>query len=605
MDSNVDVLWRTLLRRRSFVMLLGALASAQATPAAPPQRADPAAALAALADRYYEAQARLDPVYSATLFGDNRFDDQLPIGIAPAERKKRFAMLHRIERELAAIDRRRLSDADALNFDLLSHELKTRIGFEPFDDYLLPLQQLNALPMLLANFGSGQAEQPLKTVAHYDAYLKRITRLPQWTDQAIVNMREGIRRGIVRPRAIVEVTLPQIKALANPALGENPFYAPIRNLPKSFAERDRQRLAAAYAAAVDKRIVPSMRSLAAFLETDYLRASRARAGWDALPNGAAWYRQWVRDQTTTDLSPDEIHAMGLKEVARIGAELARVAPLLGYEGEPRGLLAWVRTNEKFRPFRSESQVLDAYRAINAKVEAKLPALFSRRPKAALDIQPEPALTKASASDHYALPAEDGSRPGMFWAVINDPADYNLTTMTTLFLHEGQPGHHFQMALQQEMKLPQFRKRLWINAYGEGWALYAETLGREMGLYDDPAAYLGELGFEMMRAVRLVVDTGLHAKGWTREQAIAYWVDNVGTSPQLAVNQINRYLAWPGQALGYKIGSLKIQALRERAQRALGDRFSLPAFHDAVIGDGPLPLSLLEARIERWIAANRK
>jgi uncharacterized protein (DUF885 family) len=291
-------------------------------------------------------------------------------------------------------------------------------------------------------------------------------------------------------------------------------------------------------------------------------------------------------------------------VARLHAELAAVAPKLGYEGDPRTLLAWVRTSEGFRPFRSEQEILAAYRALDARVKARLPALFGRAPRAALDIRPEPELTRAAASDHYALPAADGSRPGIFWAVINDPKDYDASTMAALFLHEGQPGHHFQMALQQEMPLPRLRRHLWVNAFGEGWALYAETLGEELGLYADPVARVGALRLEMLRAARLVVDTGLHARGWTREQAIAYWVENVGSSQAQAANQVDRYMAWPAQALGYKVGSLQIQALRRRAQEALGTAFALSEFHDAVLGAGALPLSLLERRIGFWLAAHQ-
>ena len=581
--------------------LFCALSLAQSVCAAgPQQQAKSSAALAALADRYYEAQARSDPVYSATLAGDNRFDDRLPITIAPAAVRKRFAMYHRVQRQLIAIDRRRLSAADALTYDLLARELRTRIGFEKFSDHLLPLQQMDAIPTLLANFGGGQAEQPLKTVAQYDAYLKRIARLPAWTDQAIANMRQGTRLGIVQPKAIVAAVLAQLRSLGSEPAEGNPFYAPIRNLPAAFADQDRRRLTAAYHDAVHNRIAPSMRRLAGYVENEYLPASRATAGWGALPNGAQWYRQWVRDQTTTDLSPDDVHAIGLKEVERIQGELAELAPKLGHEGDPRQLLAWVRTNEKFRTFRSEAQILDAYRAIDEKVKAKLPELFGHMPKAALDIQPEPELTKAAASNHYSLPAQDGSRPGVFWVVINDPAAYNSAEMTAIFLHEGQPGHHFQMALQQQMKLPKFRQRFWINAFGEGWALYAETLGHEMGLYADPAAHVGQLRLEMARAARLVVDTGIHAKGWSREEAVAYWMETVGSAEVQARNNIDRYMAWPAQALGYKLGSLEIQQLRERAKHRLGDRFSLPAFHDAVLAEGTLPLSLLDARIDRWI-----
>ena len=593
------------IRRSLLIALLaGATALGQGVALAKARPAPPSGMLAALAERYYEVQVRLDPVYSGTLAGDNRFDDRLPIGIAPAQRRQRFAMYHRLQRELAAIDKRSLSPRDALTHDLLARELRTRLGFEPFSDHLLPLQQLDAIPTLLANFGGGQAEQPLNTVAQYEAYLRRIARLPAWTAQAIVNMREGMRRQIVPPKPVVSATLAQIRTLASPALADNPFYAPIRHLPASFAEPDRQRLARAYEQQVQRQIVPAMRKLAAFLEHDYLPASRDSAGWGALPNGAEWYRQWVRDQTTTELSPEQIHAIGRQEVERIQRELARVAPRLGYDGDPRRLLGWVRTSERFRPFRSEAQILDAYRAIDAKVRARLPQLFGRSPKAPLEIRPEPELTKATASDHYTVPSEDGSRPGIFWAVIDDPAAYDATTMTALFLHEGQPGHHFHLAMQLEMDLPKFRKRTWINAYGEGWALYAESLGLEMGLYDDPGAYVGALRLEMLRAARLVVDTGIHAMGWSRDEALAYWVDNVGTSEAQARNQIDRYMAWPAQALGYKLGSLKIQALRELARRELGDRFDVAAFHDAVLAEGALPLSLLQVRIERWIASRR-
>jgi uncharacterized protein (DUF885 family) len=570
--------------------------------AAEPRQAS--AAVAALADTYYEAQARLDPLYSATLTGDNRFDDQLAITISPAHRKKRFAMYHRVQRQLAAIDRERLNAADALTYDLLARDLRTRIGFEDFNDHLLPLEQLGSVPVLLASLGSGQGEQPIKTVAEHEAYLKRISKLPAWTVQAIVNMRAGMRRGIVRPKAVVTATLAQLRTLGAENAEDSPYYAPIKNLPASFSDADRQRLTRGYRDAIEKRIAPAMRKLAAFVENEYLPASTDTAGWGALPNGAAWYRQWVRDQTTTELSPDEIHAIGLKEVERIQGELAKVAPQLGYEGDPRQLLSWVSANKKFQPFTSEAQILDAYREINEKVKPQLPQLFGRVPKVPLEIRLEPELTKATASDHYSLPAEDGSRPGTFWAVINDPATYDATPMTTLFLHEGQPGHHFQLAIQQELSLPKFRKRTWINAYGEGWALYAETLGREMGLYDDPVAYVGHLRLEIFRAARLVVDTGMHAKGWSRDQAVAYLMENVGFTEKQSRNQIDRYMAWPGQALGYKLGSLKIQELRDRAKQKLGDKFSIAAFHDAVLAEGGLPLSLLDAHIERWIASRQ-
>lgn len=593
---------RQFSRARRAVLAAGALLPALLATRA--SAADAGRALAALAERYYEAQARFDPLHSATLFGDNRFDDRLPLTLAPAQRRARFAMVREVQRELAHIPRAALAPADALTRDLLAHELETRLGFERFNDHLLPLQQMDSVPVTLANFASGQGEQPLATEAQHRAYLKRIGSLPAWAEQALANMREGLSRGIVPPRPVVEATLVQLRTLGSRRLEDNPFWSPATRLPAAWPAAQRQRLQQAYRATVERQVAPAMRRLAGFCEREYLGASRTAPGWGALPDGTDWYRHWVRVQTTTELGPQEIHALGLQEVARIQAEFARLAPALGYTGEPKGLLGWVHDEPRFRPFRSEAQILEAYRDIDRRVREQLPRLFGRVPRAALEIRPEPELTRATASDHYALPAEDGSRPGVFWAVISDAAGYESPGMTALFLHEGQPGHHFQMALQQEMRLPSFRRRSWINAYGEGWALYAETLGREMGLYDDPAAYVGQLRMEIFRAARLVVDTGLHARGWSVDQAVAYLVDEAGLWPPVARSQVHRYLAWPAQALGYKIGALKIQQLRERARQALGGRFDIAAFHDAVLADGPLPLALLERRIDEWVAARR-
>ena len=277
---------------------------------------------------------------------------------------------------------------------------------------------------------------------------------------------------------------------------------------------------------------------------------------------------------------------------------------MGYTGPANGLPNWVAGQPRFKPFTSEQQVLDVYRKLDAQLRIKLPTMFTLMPKAPLDVRLEPELSRETASDHYSAPAADGSRPGVFWAVVNDPKDYGSTGMTTLFLHEGQPGHHFHIALLQELGLPNYRKFGGNNAFTEGWALYAETLGKEMGLFDKPEDYFGHLNDEMLRAVRLVVDTGMHSQGWTREQAIAYMRETLGYSEQEAKNQVERYMVWPGQALGYKIGSLKIVELRQRAQAALGSKFSLPAFHAVVLGDGTMPLSLLEAKVDRWIAENK-
>jgi uncharacterized protein (DUF885 family) len=378
-------------------------------------------------------------------------------------------------------------------------------------------------------------------------------------------------------------------------------------MPASFSDKDRAELTDGYRRAA-VRIDAALDRLSAFLQKDYLVAGRDSAGYGALPDGAAWYRARIRNNTNLDLAPEQIHELGLKEVARIRAELAALAQRFDYDGPLDAFPQWVGAQERFRPFATDAQVLERYRALYATVAAKLPAYFTLLPKARLDIQLEPELTRATASDHYTPVAADGAHPGTFWAVVNDPKEYDTTGMTTLFLHEGVPGHHLHAALLKELPLPDFRKFFTEHpsaaAYTEGWALYAETLGREFGLYDDPAAYYGHLNDELLRAVRLVVDTGMHAQGWSRERAIRYAMDNLGYSEAEAANQIERYMVWPGQALAYKTGALKIQELRARAQKELGPKFTYAGFHAVVLGDGTLPLPILQAQVERWIAASK-
>jgi uncharacterized protein (DUF885 family) len=301
------------------------------------------------------------------------------------------------------------------------------------------------------------------------------------------------------------------------------------------------------------------------------------------------------------MHPDEIHTLGLKEVARIHGEMEVIKKHFGYSGTLSAFLQAYAMRPEVRPFKTEKEVLDAYKALNSRISQELPRLFTRTPKATLEIRPEPELTKATASAHYDSPTPDGARPGIFFAVIMDPREYETTEMTSLFLHEGQPGHHFHLAGQQELPLPNFRKYDWITAYGEGWALYAETLGHQLGLYKDPDALLGHLKMELHRAIRLVTDTGLHAKGWTREATIQYMMDAEGSTESDARRATERYMADPGQALAYKIGALKIRELRDRAQNALGTKFSYPTFHDQILSDGALPLDLLEKKIDGWIS----
>jgi uncharacterized protein (DUF885 family) len=557
-------------------------------------------ALDALADQYYEANARFDPV-AATENGDNRFDDQIGMSIAPKVRAHQFVLYHKFSSALHAIARDKLDAQARTNYDILDYELASALRFEPFPEQLLPLNQMESMPVTLANYASGQGSQPISSVPQYRAYLKRLNQLPAWIEQAIANMREGMRVGVVQPKATMVSALPQFKQLVSATPETSIFYTPIKNLPAAFSAADKKNLGSAYRDTIARKLNPSLARLAQFLEAEYLPACRASSGWSALPGGREWYLARVASQTTTSLQPDQIHATGLKEVARIQAQFAILGPKMGYDGAAAGLPNWVAAQDKFRPFKTEQEVLDVYRKLDAVLKTKLPSLFTLMPRAPLELRLEPELSRATASDHYTAPAADGSRPGVFWSVVNDPRQYGSTGMVTLFLHEGQPGHHFHIALQQEMALPNFRKFGGNNAFTEGWALYAETLGKEMGLFDKPEDYFGHLNDELLRAVRLVVDTGIHAQGWTREQAIAYMRDTLGYTEALARSETERYMVLPAQALGYKIGSLKIAELRARAAAALGPKFSLPKFHEVVLGDGTLPLALLEAKVDRWIA----
>ena len=557
----------------------------------------------ALADEYWDAVAKFNPV-DATQNGDNRFDDQIGMAISPAERAKQFDRYRAFSKRLHAIPRAQLSRSDRISYDVLTFELKTLLSYEPFPEHLLPINQMDSIPVTLANFSSGEASQPLTSVPQYDAYLSRLNQLPAWIDQAIANMKEGMAKGIVQPKAIMVSALPQFQKLVSEAPENSIFYVPVTKFPSTFSEEDKKRLSADYHSTIANKLNPALAKLAAFLENEYIPACRTSTGLSALPNGAAWYQVRVSDSTTTQMTPDQIHKIGLEEVARIQGEFAKLGPKLGYDGPAAGLPGWVAQQPKFFPFKTEGEVQAVYEKLNTLLDSKLPAMFTLVPKAKLDLRLEPELSRDTASDHYTAPALDGSRPGVFWSVVTDPSKYASTGMNTLFLHEGKPGHHFHIALMQELDMPKFRKLGGNTAFTEGWALYAETLGKEMGLFDDPAQYFGHLNDELLRATRLVVDTGMHAKGWTREQSIQYMKDTLGYD-QGAKTETERYMAWPGQALAYKVGALKIQELRRRAEQALGDKFSLPKFHAIVLGDGTVPLALLEQKVDAWIAASRK
>jgi uncharacterized protein (DUF885 family) len=432
-----------------------------------------------------------------------------------------------------------------------------------------------------------------------------VRQFPRWADGAIALMRAGMAAGITLPRPAVAKMIPQLRELVTPTVEASLFWGPITAMPRTISAADRARLTGEYSAALTREVLPAYARLADFLEHDYLPAARSRVGWSALPDGAAWYRWRIRSATTMDMAPEEIHQLGLAEVARIRAEMLAVKEQVGFKGDLPAFFTFLQNDAQFY-FTSEQQLLDAYRDVKRRIDALLPKLFADFPKADYEIRPvEPFRAASAAGGSYQAPSADGKRPGIFYINTHNLRAQPKFGMETLSLHEAAPGHHFQIAIQQELTgLPRFRRFNGYVSYSEGWALYAESLGKELGVFTDPYQWYGRLADEMLRAMRLVVDTGLHAKGWSREQAIRYMMDNSSMAESDVVAEVERYIVWPGQALGYKLGQLRITALRAQAEAELGERFDLREFHGQVLRDGALPLDVLSAKIGRWIAAKR-
>jgi uncharacterized protein (DUF885 family) len=496
--------------------------------------------------------------------------------------------------------------ADRISYDIFLYEREREARSEQYPFHLLPINQAGSLLTMMPALGSGTNAQPFATVEDYERWLKRLDGLAVWMDQAIVNMREGAAIGVVQPRAVMEKVLGQLDAMVVARAEDSQYYAPIRSFPASFSAADRERLTAEYARVLDGTLLPAYRRLRDFVRDEYLPASRSSVAWTALPDGPAWYAYFVQEHTTTRMTPEEIHALGLSEVKRILGEMDRVRQQVGFTGDREAFFTFLETDPQFY-FTQGADLLDGYRALKTRIDAALPKVFSVFPKADYEVREVEAFRAQSAAGaYYQQPSADGARPGVFY--VNT---YNLKAqpkfgMETLSLHEAAPGHHFQVTIQQELAgVPRFRRFGGdYTAYVEGWALYAESLGKELGLFADPYQWFGRLNDEQLRAMRLVVDTGLHAKGWTREQAIEFMLENSTMAESDVVSEVERYIAWPGQALGYKVGDLRIQGLRRKAEQELGPKFDLRDFHREVLSDGAVPMDVLEAKVDRWIAARR-
>ena len=570
----------------------------------PPPPPTPAEQLAQLFEDYWQESLALNPL-GATYIGDSRYNDQLPNNLGPEYRAQSLEFARRWRARAAAVDTAPLGEQDRLSLQIFLGDLDEAIAGARFPDWLQPINQFYSIPNQLAQLGSGTSAQPFKTVQDYDNWVKRADRIPALFEQAVANMREGVKTGVVQPRVLMVKVLPQLDALIKTDPTQTLFYQPIAKLPAGFSDADKARLTADYTALIKDRLMPAYRGLRDYLRDDYLPKTRRSVGLKALPDGAAWYAFNARSNTTTDFTPEQIHQIGLDEVARIHGEMRKVIKELRFRGDLKKFFHFLDTDKRFE-FESEAELLAYYENLRGKLMAGAPKLFSTMPKAGFEIRPVEAFrNKSAAGGSYMIPSEDGTRPGIFYVNTYDLPSRKTWDAEDLFLHEAIPGHHFQLALQQELTgIPKFRRFGGSTAFIEGWGLYAESLGKELGVYQDPYDYFGYLQNELWRAIRLVVDTGLHAKGWSRQQVISYMLANSAQSETQAISEAERYMAIPGQALAYKMGELKIKELRKRAELALGTAFDIRAFHTEVLKDGSVPLDVLDAKIERWIASQR-
>jgi uncharacterized protein (DUF885 family) len=558
-----------------------------------------------IVEGYFEEMLKLNPLL-ATSIGDPRYNDRFEVTISPEWRARAERLQREYLERIGTVDPGLLTGQDALTYEIFRTGRQRDIEGLRFPGHLIPLNQFYSVPNSFAQLGSGSGMHPFKTVKDYEDFLERVDGFVLWTDQAIVNMREGMAKGYVLPRVLVERVLPQLTAQVVEKPEDSVYWGPIGRMPESFTAAERDRLTAAYRAAIAGQIIPSYRRLHDFMRDEYLPRARTSVGLDALPDGKAWYEYNVRNITTTGYTPAEIHAIGLREVDRIHGEMRKVMAQVGFEGSLDEFFRFLNTAPRF-VWPDREALVEGYVAIKNRVDPQLPKLFEILPKADYEVRAvEPFREKSAAGGQYQAASEDGSRPGIFYANAYDLKARPKWAMEALSLHEGNPGHHFQITIQREQKvLPRFRRFGGYTAYSEGWGLYAESLGPELGVYTDPYQYFGRLEGELFRAIRLVVDTGLHSKGWTREQVLEYIDANSATSDARRIAETERYIAIPGQAVAYKIGQLKISELRERAERELGDRFDIRKFHTALLADGALPLDVLEAKIDRWIAAQKE
>jgi uncharacterized protein (DUF885 family) len=549
---------------------------------------------------YYEAGLALRPL-AATQKGDNRFNDILPNTISAAYLKDVHNYNVKFKKQLASFKKSNLSSSDKVTLDIINFQIELALEREQFHLELMPFNQgVGSMPTTLPSFGSGIGIQPFKTVTDYYNWLKRLDAFTFWADTAIANFNRGISCGMVLPKALVVKMIPQLEAQTVSDTSKNIFFGPVKNMPSSFSEAQKDSIKLAYFNTISYKVIPAYKELADYLKNIYLAKARNTSGYNDLPNGNEIYKFLVKFYTTTNKSPEEIYTIGLNEVTRITREIDSLKGNIGFTGSTSDLFVFLKTDKQFLPFTTEKQVLDSFRNILPRIEPKLKKLFNIVPKTAFEVRAIEKFKAGSTASNYQTGTEDGSRPGYFNARILDPVTFNTPGMESLFAHEAIPGHHFQLSLQQENNaLPKIRRYAQYPVFAEGWGLYAESLGDELGLYNNPYEKIAALGYELFRAARLVIDVALHTGKITREEAIKYMVEKVGLGEREATSEIERYMADPGQALSYKIGELKIKELRSKYENILGKKFDIRSFHDALLLGGAMPLSVFEIYMADW------
>lgn len=574
----------------------------------PVKKEDDTARFHAMLDSYWQGLLKLQPL-DATQFGDNSMNDQFVNNCTQTYRNDIKKFYLRYQDSLKTFYPDNMNESDVISYKILKYDVEMQLEKTKYDTWKVPFTQTGDatntisanIVLAMGQYGSGESSQPFKTVKDYDNWLLRVHGYTIWCDSAIQNFRLGLATNYILPKTLVVKMINVCNGLISKEDTASIFYGPIKNLPATFNDEEKIRITNAYKEAIKNELNASHTKMAAFLKNEYLPKARTTSGVGDLPGGLNYYKLCVKDWTTTDKSLEEIYNTGLSEVKRIREEMEVTKNSTGFKGDLNSFFHFMKTDKQFMPFKKPVEILDSFQHIYDVIKPALTKYFVLLPKSKFEIRQTEAFRAASASIEYLQGSPDGSRPGVFYIPILNPSTFNITSgMESTFLHEAIPGHHYQSSLQMEDTiLPIFRRFKWYGAYGEGWALYCESLGKELGLYTNPYQHMGALSDEIHRAIRLVVDIGIHSKGMTREEAIAYMMQNEPIEEQNAIAETERYMAMPAQALSYKIGALKLKELRDKYALQLGVKFDIREFHKQVLNSGCLPLSILEEKLDKW------